>query len=133
MKIVGTALMALGLLLLSGCTPQTASITDEDLVGTWKELATPHLLRFNEDGTYRFAISSASLDDNPEELGQFMLEGTTLTFITNEESHGICAGLNGIYDLQLTEQGWLGLSLREDACGDRARFYDGSTWHPVSP
>lgn len=132
MKIISIALMALGLLLLSGCTPQPASITDEDLVGTWKELATAHHLRFNEDGAFRFALIFIGLDDNPEIVGQFMLEGTTLTFITNEESH-FCAGVSGIYDLQLTEQGWLGFSLREDACGKRAGFYNGSTWQPVSP
>ncbi len=133
MKIISTALMALGLLLLSGCTPQTPSITDKDLIGTWKEQATPYYLQFNQDGTYSFAVAIANLGDNPDfEVGQFRLEGELLTFVSSDESPD-CASESGTYEVQLTEKGLLKFTLREDPCEIRANFYRRSTWQPVSP
>ena len=133
MKIISIALMALGLLLLSGCTPQPSSITDEDLIGTWKAQGLASFLQFNGDGTYSEARNVIALETNPLEIGQFRLAGTLLTFISSEEDQSCQGGTIGTYEVQLTEQGWLELALSEDACELRAAVFSGYSWAPVSP
>ncbi len=133
MKIISTALMAMGLLLLFGCTPQPASITDEDLVGSWDGEGVDSFLQFNGDGTYSYSQSVFALETNPEMIGQYRLEGTLLTFITGDENDFCQKGMTGTYEVQLTEQGWLEFALSEDACEFRAAITSSYSWAPVSP
>jgi len=119
MKIISIALMALGLLLLSGCTPQPAGFTVDDLYGIWTHGGDYN--QFNEDGTYVVAATVDELTSQPIEYGDFRLEGTTLTYITNEES-GFCGGKTGNYEVELAEDGRIEITLVEDSCGGRSRF-----------
>ena len=132
MKIISTALMTLGLLLLSGCTPQPASVTDEDLIGTWNAEGGHSFLQFNGDGTYSYSQSVFALETNPEMIGQYRLEGTLLTFITSEDGQFCQKGMIGTYEVQLTEQGRLEFALSEDECETRAAFNSVYSWAPVS-
>ena len=102
MKMISTALMALGLLLLSGCTPQPASFTVDDFYGTWTYSG--NLFQFNEDGTFVVAVSVDELTSRPLQFGEFRFEGTTLTFIQDEESLR-CAGGTRIYEVEMAEDG----------------------------
>jgi len=110
MKKVSIALMALGLLLLSGCTP---SFTVDDLYGTWTHIG--RLFQFNEDGTYVVAASVDGLTSAPLIYGDFRLEGTRLTYIPDEESSR-CAGTTGIYEVEAAENGRFKSTLIEDDC-----------------
>ena len=133
MKIISTALRALGLLLLAGCAALAPGITDEVLIGIWRDAAAPDYLQFNQDGTYSAAAAIANLEDNPDyEVGQFRLEGELLTYVTSDESRQ-CAGESGTYEVQRTEEGWLKCGLREDPCERRARGFRGAIYQPVSP
>lgn len=133
MKKALTILMTIGVLVLSGCAAQTAGVRGEDLVGTWKEVATPHVMQFREDGTFQWATNVGELaGDDPDFFGQFKFEGMLLTLVTSDESH-LCAGDIGLYEMELTEEGELKLTLSEDPCDDRARFMQRSTWLPITP
>ena len=135
MKKIVIALMSMGLLLLSGCAAQTPGLTEEDLIGVWKEVASPHYLHFYPDGTYHLAESVTRLEDSPDEEGQFRLEAILLTFITSGEGH-FCpgqSGTSGTYEVELTEEGWLRFTLSEDPCEGRANFNRRAIWQPFSP
>jgi hypothetical protein len=77
--------------------------------------------------------------DNPQartqeqfnRLIEFRLEGTSLTFITSDES-ALCAGQTGSYQVELTEQGQLQFELEEDPCQERAIHHSGS-WSRYEP
>ena len=70
-----------------GLGAPTPSITVKNLTGVWKENEGSVFLKLNEDGTYAFAdVGPAFLEKAPFDAGQFRLEGTLLTFITNDES-----------------------------------------------
>ncbi len=103
-------------LLASACT---SAINVEDLIGAWTFGGGYH--QFNEDGTYVTAASADELASQPLEYGEFRLEGTTLTFITNEES-GVCAGTTGNYEVEIAEEDRIEITLVEDSCSERARF-----------
>ena len=115
MKKVSIALMALGLLLVAGCTPEPASLTVDDLYGVWTR--TGHFFQFNEDGTYTFANTVDELTSGPLEFGEFRFEGTRLTYITDEGS-GMCAGKTAIHEVERAEDGSgrIKLILVEDTC-----------------
>jgi hypothetical protein len=141
------AFMALGLLILSGCTklaspptitpapteaslPTLATSTDE-LIGVWKLGSGPRTLffRFDEDGSYRMALGVVTnLEGSPQHFGQYKFEGGLLTFITNDESP-VCAGQSGTYEVRLLKQRQLALALREDQCSIRAD----SNFSPLEP
>ncbi len=144
-----TALMALGLLLLSGCATLASSptaaaaptetlvplptISPEAIIGTW-EIPPSFFLRLNQDGTFQYAGgTTANLDDQPWQSGRFELEGELLSLITSDDSL-LCAGKRWDVEAQLTEEGWLVFIIRADSCKTR-----GSTpgarviWKPVTP
>ena len=79
-----------GLVACAG-SQSASSITEEDLIGVWDETGA---LQFNEDGTYRSAYAVPWLETTPMEVGQFRLEGTTLTFISSNDSQD-CRGQSG--------------------------------------
>ena len=111
--------IAIVMFLLAGCTPQPAGFTVDDLYGIWTHGGDYN--QFNEDGTYVVAASVDELTSRPIEYGDFRFEGTTLTFITNEES-GICAGKTGNYEVEMAEASRIEITLVEDSCGARSRF-----------
>jgi hypothetical protein len=101
-------------------TPAPSSISVEDLTGVWKKDLAGVFLQLNEDGTYAFADTGpAFLEKAPFDIGEFRLEGTSLTFITSDESI-FCVGQTGSYQVELTEQGQFHFELKEDACQNRA-------------
>ena len=140
MKIISTALMALGLLLLSGCTPQpatvesttkptdeltaktklTAPVTVDYLAGNWRTIQGNAYAQFNLDGTYRIARSIEGLKDSPVEEGQYTLEGTLFTFISSDESRNCAAGQRGVYEIERTGEDEMRMVRQEDECGNRS-------------
>ena len=101
------------LVAVAACTTPSP-ITFEELIGTWGVLieldpSEPFVgglllgsvgqkatVQFNEDGTYRFP-QWGYVDRRVLDQGQFTLEGTLLTFISNEDSRMCAAGQRGSY------------------------------------
>ena len=110
--------LGFSLILLAGCQPASA-INVKDLIGIWTHGGSYY--QFNEEGTYVTAASADALTSQPIEYGDFRLEGTTLTFITDEES-GFCAGKTGSYEVEIAEEGRIEITVVEDSCSERARF-----------
>ncbi len=106
----------LAILLASACA---STFSEEDLIGIWTHGGSYN--QFNEDGTYVVAASADELTSQPIEYGDFRLEGSTLTFITNEES-GLCAGETGNYEVEMAEEGRIEITVVEDSCNERSRF-----------
>jgi hypothetical protein len=103
-------------ILVSAC----ASTNDtEDLIGIWIHGGSYY--QFNEDGTYDVAGTADDLTSEPYEYGNFGLEGTTLTFNTDEES-GFCAGTTGSYEVEIAEEDRIKITVVDDSCSERARF-----------
>jgi hypothetical protein len=117
-RIAKALVLWFALNLLAGCQPASA-INAEDLIGIWTHSGDYN--QFNEDGTYVVAASVDLLTSRPTEYGDYRLEGTTLTFITNEES-GVCAGTTGNYEVEIAEEDRIEITLVEDSCSERARF-----------
>ncbi len=80
-------------------------ITVDDLIGTWRGRATSSFLQLSEDGTYRIATSAEDIENTTVEQGQFTLEGTLFTFISNEDSQNCAAGQRGSYEIEVLEEG----------------------------
>ena len=138
MKKTFTVIIALGALLLAGCStivlpPTTTPAPTEtpvpvlaksvdDIIGNWRIVGSdyrPVFVQFSEDGTYRMASAKVTnLKDAPGQQGQFMLEGGLLTFVTSSES-AFCADQIGTWEVHLFEEGRIGLFLDEDECSLR--------------
>ena len=135
--VVLMVIVSLGLTACAGSQPTptpvpptpTPSITEEDLIGIWYGYGP---LQFNEDGTYRNARAITWLETAPDDVGQFRLEGTTLTFISSNDSPN-CRGQSGSYQVELTEQGQLQFVLIEDPCQPRVNRRAGRSWDRVEP
>ena len=93
--------------------------TSESLVGIW---AAQGFLQFNDDGTFSLA---GSFEEAPRDYGEYELIGTTLSLHSSENSFD-CPGLHGSYELWLTEEGRLHLTLLEDTCFVRKAFLQDS-------
>jgi hypothetical protein len=131
--VVLVVILSLGLVIAAcgGSRPEPG-VTVEDLTGLWKKSKVAPYLQLNEDGTYRFATAVHSLETAPFEVGQYQLEGTSLTFIASNESFG-CKGLQGSYEVELTEEGQLQFVLQEDACEMRGVDLPARPWDRVEP
>ncbi len=78
-------------------------ITVESLVGTWQQ-TDGFLVQFSDDGTFLFAAIPLFLEQNIlAAVGEFRLEGTTLTFSESDDSV-TCPGTSGTYKVQMTEE-----------------------------
>ena len=100
--------------------PPLATSVD-DVIGSWQwgTGGTILFFQFDEDGTYRQASRDVTnLQDNPQQLGQFMFEEGLLTLVSSDESP-LCAGQSGTYEVRVLEQGQIGLFVREDECSLR--------------
>lgn len=125
------AAVFLPLLLASACGGgEEQGITVEDFTGTWFQQSAGVYTQFNEDGTFRAALSVANLEDDPIDLGQYRLEGTLVTFVASDESP-TCPGLSGSYQVELIEEGRLQFVLEEDPCGKRKSPTSGAPSGPL--
>ena len=113
--------IAIALLLVAGCAalgPKLAS-SAEDIVGTWQSTNTSAELQINEDGTTRVEFGDGSFFTD-----QFRFERTRLFFSGN-----------GIYEVELLENGNLKFTVIEDENQTRANYLAGglieAEWEPV--
>ena len=133
MKKGATALMATGLL-LAGCATRPASITVDDLYGTWQKDGESQVTQYNEDRTYIFAHNQFTLlDERPPSAGEFRLEGNLLIITTDEHRLESCLGVTGTYEITLPEEGKLHSKVVEDECSARAEDWNDKLWSRISP
>ena len=131
--VVFAVILSLGIAIAAcGSSGPESGVTVEDLTGVWKGHEDIHL-QFNEDGTYRFAPSFNFLETAPFEVGQYQLEGESLTLAASDESFE-CTGLRGSYEVELTEEGQLQFVLQEDECEYRGLLVlPARPWDRVEP
>jgi hypothetical protein len=93
--------------------------TVEEITGTW--LVKPELsyARFNKDGTYTLAFTLDGLDYGLQEQGNFTLEGSIFTYISNEKGFACDDGERGIYIIEPTSDGGFWQIYQEDECSRR--------------
>ncbi len=104
-------------------------ITVEDLTGIWRAIGLGSFLQLSEDGTYRIANSAEDIENTTVEQGQFTLEGTLFTFISNQDSQNCAAGQRGSYEMEVLEEGLSGEDRMkqiqvEDECSIRGSVGD---------
>ena len=146
MKNIIATLIAIGLLLLSGCAPSAPPPTAtpvptptsvptpesaEDLIGIWHQTPrNPHVgevyLQFKEDGTYRVATGWADrLENDPNVEGEFWFEGKQLFVkdIAGSPPWDECIRkqIIGKYKVQVLANGNLKLVKIEDECSGRVQ------------
>jgi hypothetical protein len=95
------------------------NIAMQKLIGIWwthDADQVPWAIQFNEDGTFRSAHTYLRLETVPKDEGQFQLEGTSLTLISNSDCEGSCKGLKGSYEVEFTQYGQLLLKEKQDQC-----------------
>ena len=119
------SLLAFCVLLLVGACQTGPGITRADLIGTWDR--PDDSITFYDDGTYRVGTPFSDVDEITADSGQFQLEGSLLTYKTNDDS-AYCAGQEGSYEVEMVAQDELLLTLREDDCLVRSH----STMNPPS-
>jgi hypothetical protein len=130
--VVLVAIVSLGFAACAVSQP-ASSTTAKNFTGVWRRSSgTEAYLQLNEDGTYSFAWAQQELEEAPIEIGEFRLEGTSLTFIASDESAS-CAGQTGSYQVELTEQGQLEFVIQEDPCWDRRHGVPTQSWDRVEP
>jgi hypothetical protein len=129
--VVLAAIVSLGLAACADLQP-AARIVGVDLTGVWKKDQAGVFLQLNEDGTYAFAdVGPAFLEKAPIDIGKFRFEGTSLTFVSSDESF-LCAGQTGTYQVELAEQGQIQFEFEEDPCQERANGVPAS-WSRYEP
>ena len=102
------------------------SITAEALIGRWQsdDMNIPGLIiEFKEDGTYNVGAY---------EFGTFQLEDTLLTLTSTDEDLFCFAGTPGTYEVELTKEGQLHWTLRDDDCFDRSQWRNNTLWSRTS-
>lgn len=115
-KSLGIIVGIICLMLFGVACGDTDGITTKDITGTWRALEPSSYVQFYSDGTYRIAYSIKEFEENPIEQGQFIVEGTWLTYITNDDSIACTTGQRGIYEMERTEEGTIRTMLQEDEC-----------------
>jgi len=120
MKHTKILLMSLAILALAACSP--GEITQEELLGTWRVVQVSSYLQFNADGTYRIAVNVNDLEGSTVEQGDYTLEGSLFTFISNVNSRNCEEGERGMYELERSESdtGDIRMIHQEDECRNRA-------------
>lgn len=88
-------------------------VSFEELIGTWWCFPCSSFLHLNEDGTYRIVsgpgdILPQDIEGATVEQGQFTLEGTLFTLISNEDSQNCETGQRGSYEMEVLEEGLSG-------------------------
>jgi hypothetical protein len=106
----------------------------EALVGTWSWDTASTYFQFNQDSTYRYHMYLERLEQAPADIGQYQVEGTSLTFISGDETRVCKPGDRGSYEITITQEGKLQLVLQEDECSvRRAPSRDPQSFTQVSP
>ena len=105
-------------------------IPREDLAGLWGDPQSGMLLQFNPDGTFGLAYSTDWLAAAPLDSGQYWLEGSLLTFISDLNGQW-CVQQEGSYRVELTQLGRLRFELQEDPCQIRATTLLEGIWSPT--
>lgn len=111
------------------------NIAKQKLLGIWwtqDSNDTPWAIQFNENGTFRTAQTILRLEKLPIDEGQFLLQGTSLTLISNKDCDGSCKGLQGIYNLELTKYGDLIFEEQKELCMERREICS-YPWTKVIP
>jgi hypothetical protein len=134
MKSKAKLLLVIVSLGLAACvvSPPASSTTAENLTGVWYFDFSETYLQLKEDGTFGFADSVQELEEAPFDAGQYRLEGTSLTFMTDNESL-YCRSKTGSYEVELTEEGHLQFVLQEDPCWERRSALPAEPWVWVEP
>jgi hypothetical protein len=129
--VVLAAIVSLGLAACAGLQPASSSAVD-DLTGVWYIARFDTYLQINGDGSFGFADSQPELDTAPFDAGQYRFEGTTLTFMTDDESE-YCTGATGSYVITLTEESQIEFVVQEDPCWERRMGLMSEPWVWVEP
>ena len=87
------------------------------MIGTWDRV--DDSTTYNDDGTYRVGTPFSGKDEITADFGQFQLEGSLLTFESDDGS-AYCPGQDGTYEVEMITQDEFLLILREDDCFDRS-------------
>ena len=98
------------------------TITAEALIGRWQNEG--YVIEFKENGTF----SVGALD-----FGTYQLEGALFTWTTDDGASSCFGGQRGTYEVELTDEGQLHWTLREDECFNRADAIHKSLWSRKSP
>jgi hypothetical protein len=125
------AIVLLGLAACAGLQPASSSAV-EDLTGVWYIARFDTYLQINEDGSFGFADSQQELESAPFDAGQYRLEGTTLTFMTDDESE-YCSGATGSYEITVTEESQIEFTHKEYPCWERRMGLMAEPWVWVEP
>ena len=90
-------------------------------------------MQFDTDGKWIIAMKFERLSTSPFSFGPYHLEGTILTFETDEESV-FCGGATGTYEVELSEQGELTFTLVDDpSCDPRGADITRTPFERYSP
>ena len=127
---ISTALaLCLLVIALAACQP---TVQQPDLVGVWIDRDRFTVMQFDTDGIWIIAMKFERLSTSPFSFGPYHLEGTLLTFETDEESV-FCGGATGTYEVELSEQEERTFTLVDDPCGERKGDFIGEPWERYSP
>ena len=124
---ISTALpLCLLMIALAACQP---AVQQQDLVGVWADRDPVTYMQFDSDGIWIAAGTFYS----PLVFGTYYLEGTLLTFETDEKSWN-CLGETGTYEVELSEQEVLTFTLVDDSsCPSREQDLMRSPFKRYSP
>ena len=123
-------ILSITLMVVTGALIRTQTygddnITVKDLLGIWQQYSeVPWAIQFNKNGTFRAAHTVLRLEKAPMDEGRFQIEGTTLSFTSNDHCKGSCRGLSGSYNVALSKEGRLELIEQKDQCKERASYCD---------
>ncbi|MCZ6530533.1 MAG: hypothetical protein O6949_09445 [Chloroflexi bacterium] len=128
---ISTALaLCLLVIALAACQP---AVQQPDLVGVWIDRDRFTVMQFDTDGIWIIAMKFERLSTSPFSFGPYHLEGTLLTFETDEESV-FCGGATGTYEVELSEQEELTFMLVDDSsCDPRGQDITRSPFKRYSP
>lgn len=118
-------LMAIGLLVLAGCSRSQAGLVTnpENVIGIWSYTSGAHVARFDADGVFHDA-PSLYLVRNPQIRpgGEYAFEDGQLV-ITTPEDDNICGAVTAVYEVRLLENGNISITAIDDSCDERRRWY----------
>jgi hypothetical protein len=98
---------------------QRGEMVREAVIGTWGPSAA---MRFEADGTYRFAHSVAGLDERAWDSGSYRVEGGGITFVSGADTYSCRPGDVGSWWLRFDAEDWLAIGGIEEGCSARGRY-----------
>ena len=88
--------------------------------------------KYSNGNSNKVELTKQELEEAPFDAGQYRLEGTTLTFVTDDESE-YCTGATGSYVIILTEESQIEFTHDEDPCWERRMGLMAEPWVWVEP